>query len=431
MIAFRFLRGPYLALLGIAACFHVLLAYFAPDPNGYVYDFSSQAIDLLYESGHIPTASECWACYHPPLLPILGAGLFHVIDWFGGGHHEQLFAVALFLNSLSLIFAIYTFSIYQLYRETDTLDLPLWALLLFLPVVFISAFSVEADLLVSTFVVISTYYFVRFLREDGYGLLVLSTVAVALAALSKYSGVVVAAYFGGVLLARYLRYFEAKRLKQGLVFALVVFSIGSYPYFHNFNTTGSPIVGNTAWNTGQNHFRHYNFTSFGIKRVVDVFTDPRELGLDQYPAYNSEVLTSHYGQLWTDFSFYTRHYRHGQWRYADIYKGKFMPVWLIWCVLVAGLIPTIAGFIGLLALVASRQASLLVGMFVLLVALYFLWFLGNDEWMLKTKYLLYLTPLWLIGISKTGSYLPDKVLRAGLVPSIVFSAIYCFYFAVY
>ena len=434
MTIFHFLRGPYLFLLGVSVILHVLLAFFSPDPNGYVYDFYSDAIILLYENGQIPAADACWVCYHPPLLPILGAGIFQLVDWFGGGRQAQLFSVAFFLNILSLVFAIYSFAIYQQYRKNADLDLVLWGLLLFLPVTFISAFSIEADLLVATFIVASTYYFIQFLSKEEYSALVLAAVMVALAAMTKYSGVVIAVYFGGVLLARYLRHCDSRLLKQGLVYAAVVFLVGSYPYMKNLVKEGTPIVGNQDWNTGKKYYDSYDFTSFSIKRVVDVFTDPKDAKLKYFPAYNNEVLTSHYGQLWTDFSFYTRAHRHGQWNHregGDIYTGKYMPVWLLWCILIAGLVPVIAGAGGFIALVITREALLLLGMFILTVAIYIDWFLGFNWFMLKTKYLLYLLPLWLIAINKMGSYIPGKLFKVGLLPAVFFSAIYGFYFAVF
>jgi hypothetical protein len=431
MTAFHFLRGPYLILFALAAILHILLAFFSPDPNGYVYDFYSDAIILLYENGQIPASDACWVCYHPPLLPILGAGLFHVVDWLGGGRDTQLFVVAFFLNILSLVFAVYSFAIYRHYRKIAELDLTLWALLLFLPVVFISAFSIEADILASTLIVAATWYFIQFLDKEQYADLLIAAVLVGLSAMTKYNGVIIAVYFGAILLARYLLQIDKQRLKQGLVYATVVFIVGGYPYVKNIIESGSPVVGNKAWNTGKNYYKNYDFTTFSINGVVDVFTDPRDAKLKHYPAYNSQVLTSHYGQLWTDFSFYTRAHRHGQWERDDIYKGKYMPVWLLWCLLIAGLVPVIAGAGGFIALVISREAPLLLGMFVLTVAIYIDWFLGHNWWMLKTKYLLYLLPLWLITINKTGSYFPARVMQAGLIPAVIFSAIYGFYFAVF
>ena len=431
MDVFRVLRGHYLLLFGVAVILHLLLAYYAPDPNGYVYDFYSKAIILFFENGQLPEPGACFVCYHPPLLTLIGGGIFHVVEWLGGDRHAQLFSVALVLNSLSLVFSIYTFAIYRHYRKDESLDFILWALLLFLPVAFVSAFSIESDMLGSTLIVISTYYFIRFLNEENYSDLVLSALFIALAAATKYTGAIIAVYFGGVLLARYLRHFEIQQLKQGLVYAGVAILVGSYPYINNIKETGHPIIGNVAWDTAKSYPELYDFTSFSIWDVVRVFEDSRAIELNSFKAFNTEVLTSHYGQLWTDFTIFSRAKRHGQWHQAGFYTGKYMPSWLLWTLLIAGLVPVIAGFSGFFALAISREATLLLGMFVLSIAVYIAWFIGHYEWMLKTKYHLYLIPLWLIAINKAASCVPASIARAMLAPAVIFSAIYCFFFAVF
>jgi len=194
---------------------------------------------------------------------------------------------------------------------------------------------------------------------------------------------------------------------------------------------GTPTVGNKAWNTNQNYFHLYDFSSFHLSGIVDVFTHPADAYLNHYPAFNSEVLTSHYGQLWTDFSFYTRNGRHGQRPRGLVYKDKYMPVWLLWAILVCGLIPVAASVVGAAILVSQRQALLLLIMSAISITLYVKWFLGNDTWMLKTKYLLYLLPLWLVAIERCTEWIPYKILRISLVPAVVMSFVYCFFFAVF
>ena len=443
MSPFRVLQGYYLALFLSATGLHVLLAFLAPDPNGYVYDFYSDAIVLTYENGRLPAATDCWVCYHPPLLSLVGTLVFHVVDWFGGSRPTQLFAVASLLNALSLLFAIYTFAIYRHYRKNPQMDLVLWALLLFLPVSFISAFSIEADILSSTLIVISTYYLLQLLKTHSLKPLYLTAVFVALAALAKYTGLIIAIYFGAILLIRFYSNltseepgsdlasppgFDRFLLRQGIIYAIVVCLLGGYPYLDKH---GTPTVGNKAWNTGKNYFHLYDFSSFRLPGIVDVFTHPANAYLNHYPAFNSEVLTSHYGQLWTDFSVYTRNGRHGQRPRGLVYKDKYMPDWLLWAILVCGLIPVGASLVGAAILVWQRQALLLLIMSAISITLYVKWFLGSDTWMLKTKYFLYLLPLWFVAIERSGHWIPYRILRIGLVPAVLMSFAYCFFFAVY
>jgi hypothetical protein len=108
-----------------------------------------------------------------------------------------------------------------------------------------------------------------------------------------------------------------------------------------------------------------------------------------------------------------------------------MPVWLLWAILVCGLIPVAASVVGAAILVSQRQALLLLIMSAISITLYVKWFLGNDTWMLKTKYLLYLLPLWLVAIERCTEWIPYKILRISLVPAVVMSFVYCFFFAVF
>ena len=431
MSDFRFFSGYYLALFLGAVVLHVLLAVFAPDPNGYVYDFYSDAIVLAYESGKLPAADDCWVCYHPPLLSLIGVGIFHLVDSLGGARNAQLFAVASFLNGLSLVFAVYCFAIYRHYRRYAAMDLVIWALLLFLPVVFISSFSIEADLLVATAIIAALYYFICFLDRESWSDLILSATCVALAALSKYSGLVVAVFLGGVLLVRWLDALDKFRFRQGVLYALIVCMVGAYPYIKNFREHGTPVVGNRDWNTGISYFQGYDFKSFSIASIIDVFAQPPRIKLNRYPVFNNEVWNSHYGQLWTDFSLFSVEKRHAQRPRGLVYTNKFIPSWFLWGLLVAGLVPVLGSIAGLGILMIQREALLLIGVSALTITIYVDWFLGSNYWMLKTKYLIYLIPLCLVAIERAGRIIPPRFYRLLLLPAAVLSGIYCFFFAIF
>lgn len=430
MSVFHFIKGKYLLLLLAAVALHVLLAIFAPDPNGYVWDFYSQAIVYTYQHGELPAADFCWVCYHPPLLPILGSIVFHVADVFHGTQETRLFAVASLLNAISLLFSIYTFAIYKKYRFNSQLDLIIWAFILFLPLSFISSFSIEADLLVATFIVMSLYYFTVFLESNETLSLCLTAVFVALAALTKYTGLVLVLFYGFILGIRLIRDLDLTKLKQLVVYSMIVFTIGGYPYMNNITEFGRPIIGNKAWNNNTDYYT-YNFHDFSIPRIVEVFTDSRPIKLKHYYQYNSEVLNSLYGQLWTDFSFFTIPYRHGQHEVKFIYKGKYMPEALLWAILISGLFPVIFGIAGFILMLFQTDKYLLNCILIVSLGLYIHWFMGHNYWMLKSKYLLYLLPIWAISISQCASIINPVIMRGLLLPCVVFSSIYSFFFAVF
>lgn len=429
MSVFQYIQGKYLPLFLIAVTLHTLLASFSPDPNGYVWDFYSEAIQYTYEHGELPAADACWVCYHPPLLPILGSAVFHLAGILSIPPDSALYGLAGILNICSLLFSVYSFAIYKQYQTDTRLDLILWGFILFLPVVFIASFAVESDLLVATFIVMSLYYFLDFLDRQTILSLCLASVLVALAALTKYSGLVFVFIYVLVLGIRCIKEFNRAVLKQLLVYCGIVIAIGGYPYLKNTIETGTPIVGNKAWN-GKGYYT-YNFTDFSIPRIIEVFSDTRPIKLKHYYQFNSEVLNSIYGQLWTDFSFFTIPYRHGQHELKFIYQGKYMPDFVLWAILISGLIPTCLGITGFLSMLFQPDKYLLIFITFVSLAVYVHWFMGHNYWMLKSKYLLFLIPVWIISIDQTRRLINPVILQLLLLPSVVFSLVYCFFFAVY
>ena len=429
MSVFRFIKGYYLLLFLAAAALHLLLALFAPDPNGYVWDFYSESILYTYEHGQLPSAQMCWVCYHPPLLPIIGNLIFHFVDLFKGSTTMQLFTVASLLNCVSLFFVVYTFAIYRKFRRFHQLDLILWALVLFLPLRFITSFSIEADMLVATLIVISLYYFVNFLEKSNSTQLYLTAGFAALAALAKYTGLIFVMFYSLVLIIQLIRTTNRVSLKQLLIFSILVFTIGSFPYIKNLTDSGTLIVGNKAWNNDNSYT--YNYKDFSIPRIIEVFTDTRPIKLKHYYQYNSEVLNSLYGQLWTDFSFFTIPYRHGQYEVDFIYQGKFMPTPLLWAILISGLIPVSIGIVGFGLMLLQSDKWILLSIAFVSLGLYAHWITGHNYWMLKSKYLLYLLPIWLIAINQTGRIINPVILQKLLLPCVLFSLLYCFFFAVF
>ncbi len=429
MSTFHFIKGPYLLLLIAAAVLHILLAVFSPDPNGYVWDFYSDAIIWVYQNKELPMVDSCWVCYHPPLLPVIGAAIFSLVDFFTDSIDIKLFVVTCLLNLVSLIFCIYAFAIYLKFRKHEKLDLVLWAFLLFVPVRFIASFSIEADVLVSTFIVISLYYFVLFTQENDQRTLYLSAVFIGLASLTKYTGVVIAAVYGGILLFRFLKNIGSENFLNGLKFFLITFVIGGFPYVNNIINYGTPIKGNRAWdNPG---YYMYSYKEFSIPKIIQTFEDDRPIKLKHYPQYNSEVLNSLYGQIWTDMSFFTIAYRHGQHETKHIYQGKFMPKLLLWAILITGLVPLVSGVVGFGILMFQKNSYVLTVMFFVSIAVYVHWFMGHNAWMLKTKYLLYLLPICLIAINNAGYLIKPVILEKLLLPSVFLSFLYCFFFAVF
>lgn len=437
--------GWYLLAFVLAVAAHVLLGVYAPDSKGYAYDLYSEALYVVSSELRIPDRDDCWICYHPPLYPVIGATIFKIVTAMGFSPAVQQYVVSGLGSTLSLILSIYGFLLYLIYRKHQNMDLVLWVLILFLPVKFINSFSIEADMLGAALIVAATYHLAVYLKRENFPHLVVCAFLVGLATLTKYTGVVVGVVFGVALLWRFLQHRTSQEFGHGLIYAAIVLAMGGWLYISNIVKYETPFPGNDAWNRGSGHWDYYDFTSFGLGRIVATFDpaalpgidDKREYWKDQktiqlwrFPQYNQQVLTSLYGQLWTDFSFFSVKGRHGLFEFQEVFQGKDMPKLLLWAILVAGLAPVVLSIFGFVLLALQREASLLLAVCIVTTAVYVNWFTGYNIWMLKTKYLLFLFPMWLVFIDKSGDVINARAVRLLVWPAALFSMIYCFVFAV-
>lgn len=438
MTLYKNINSPgHYTLLLLAIALRIALFYFSPTYNGYVYDFYSGAINLIIENGRIIDADDCFICYHPQLFPIIGAIIVKTVSALGGDYETQYSVIGIFTIFISLVFCLFSYGIYRLYhKENNALNLTVWALILFLPLVFISSYSIEADLLVATLIIMSIYFFLVYQDKFELKPLIYSSICVGLAAFTKYSGLICFFVLGLFLLINFWKDRRVAIFYRGCLFATICFVIGGYPYVHNVTKFGTPFKGNYAWHSDKYFLDQYNFTRLDVGDIVKVieykFDGVGDKRLHTFPAYNNDVLSSLYGQLWTDFSFFSSYGRHGgglvhAW---GLYKSKNIPIQLVQPLLYLGLIPVFLSIIGLLVIIRKKQAAVLMSFALVTMAVYFEWMIGSDAWMIKSKYLMQLLPLWLILIGFGAQRLNAKYAYLSIIPSVVCSFFYCLYFAV-
>ncbi len=417
-----------LALLALVL--QAMLAWHSPHPDGYVHDFYSDAVKFYFRTSAIPTAGDCFTCYHPPMLPVLGGIVFDIAEFFGASRNTRYATLATVLGFISLCFVYFSCRIYLQYREDNGryFDLLAFALICFLPVRVISSHAIESEILVATMIVIALFYFGEFMRRRIFYHLLIAGAFAGFAALTKYTGALVALVLVGILFIDWIIRKREHGLREFVCFSAIVFFVGVGPYAHNVVKHDTPFPGNYSW-TDENHASKYSFSKFSINRIVDSFNrkDGRKLG--DFDSYSNEYVTSLYGQLWTDYSFFTVPTRHGQ-AYRMNLHNKEIPIPLIEAILIAGIPTILFGLIGGAILLFRPGAYVLLAVAAASVAVYISWTFKAPTWMLKTKYLLFLTPLLPIALSmffKRGYVLFAKM--AVIAPSVVLSFVYSFYFA--
>ena len=181
---------------------------------------------------------------------------------------------------------------------------------------------------------------------------------------------------------------------------------------------------------------------FANRSAVDAFSADREYYWDEYDFFTfrpDEILaasgptappgeltnlhvyrsvwTTLYGMAWGDLSFFSV-----RGRISDPhppYPPKDIPTWLTAAVLYLGLVPTLLAGIGLIVTLRRREYLPLLVVLALTMISYLEWVLAQDAWALKTKYIIFLLPVFiayaLAGLRWVGRRLPQPLTTATLV----------------
>jgi hypothetical protein len=140
--------------------------------------------------------------------------------------------------------------------------------------------------------------------------------------------------------------------------------------------------------------RHYDFGSLELGEVVALFEPEHQRGsLTDQPVYSS-VWSALHAMAWTDMSFFSVHERHGD--PTKPYPAKHVPIALVGSMLYLGLVPSALALLGF-TLTSLRKSMWPLSFFAFSsFAAYVWWFLAQDSWALKTKYVLFLLPVYVL-----------------------------------
>ena len=400
-------RRPVGCLLGVVALavgLRVLLAVGSPVPYGYVYDPYHEAVERLYASGGLPESPECWQCYHPPLFSLIALPFYAAGMWISGGEREVAYrALALLATACGGVLAWYG---YLLLARLGFRGLGLvigTTFLLIIPVIVLSSYGSEADIVLAAIMVAFLYHLTRFhlaAEAARFRLVVALGVLAGLAMATKYSGLIAVFVAGQVIALRLVigpRRLQAAR--DGVVIVAICLAIGSWKYVDNVEKYGNPLFANGPAQDGfrlgsrQRHLERYDFTTFEMGDLLALTHADAPEGLLTYlPVYRS-VWTTLYGQTWSDMGFFSNPTRGGM---GLPYVWRGVPPWLAGSVLLLGLVPTLLAGVGVLS-TARRPEMLPVALIsVTAVAAYVFWFTAQEHWALKAKYLLFLMPAYIL-----------------------------------
>ncbi len=447
----RHFKETLFALLVLAAAARVALLVSAPTPYGYVYDYYHQGAQLWYDYGRLPASTDCWQCYHPPLYYVLAYPLLALGRWVSGAKapgdlytDPALPYLAILPIICSLVIGGYSYRTFRLFRLGAFSRIVAFSIVLVFPCLFISFFAPEADIVLTAVLLPFLYHLVRYQARRERPTLKLAVglgVLCGLAMATKYSGLVAVVVAGEIIAWRLFS--GPKRLRtirDGAVILFLALAIGSWKYIDNYKKYGNPFYASGPAAQGfllgrkKMHWDNYDFFSFRLPEVMKLSGPAAPQGtLNGFPVYRS-VWTSLYAQAWGDMSFFSEPSRHGDG--TGRYPKKAIPHWLVGAVLVFGLVPTGLAVLGFLSAGFRRLFLPLSLLAVTTILVYLQWIVSQTDWALKTKYILFLLPIYALyaaaGLRKIRRSAPDWAYTLAvtlLLATIGLTQVYLFFFA--
>lgn len=399
-------RWLLIGLVAIGAVLRALLVIRAPTPYGYVFDFYHQGIQKLYVLGRLPTAADCWQCYHPPLFYLLGLPFYaigrEIVDGPIALADPALRFVAVIPLTAGIATAYYSYRILRELRLRGSELVAGVGVILAFPCLFISTFSLEADILLTALMTAFMFHGIRFFRayrrEDRMMAARMGVIA-GLACATKYTGLVAPLVLAVINGSRIMFGRQRRRILTETAIALTLcVAIGGWKYVDNYARHGTALFANGSAQQGlsvpdrRNYAREYDFTSLHIRDLVALTKGgwPSRT-LTDLPFYRS-VWTTLHAMAWGDMTLFSQPNRHGFSRQP--YPDKHIEWWLASAVLILGLVPDGLALLGFALTLSKRLVLPLTVTCATTAALYVSWFTAQQDWALKTKYLLFLLPAY-------------------------------------
>jgi 4-amino-4-deoxy-L-arabinose transferase-like glycosyltransferase len=421
------------AILVVGAILRGLLVAFSPTPFGYVWDFYQDGVRILWNTGHLPASTDCWQCYHPPLFYILGLPLYvfghsTAVDSTTSDAHGLRWLAGLAVLSATITI-YYGYRLLRLFRCRGASLFAGVGLLVSSPVLFISSYGAEADIVLSAVLSAFIYYFVRDFAGAGS---VLSAVRLGVLAglgvATKYSGL--AALVSAVIFFAIRLMFGPRRLlavRNGAIVVVLCIAVGGWKYVDNYQRYGTLFYANGSAQEGfsfvgsRNVRGDYEFTTLRLRELMQVFGPHAVRGtLTELPVYHS-VFTTLHALAWSDMSFFSEPGRHGD--PSHPYPRKRIPAALVGAVVLLGLVPELLAALGFVVTIRRRLFLPLAIMCGVSISAYVWWFVTQESWALKTKYLLFLVSPFVVYTLSGLAFVWNRAPLPAAVAAILMAAL--------
>ena len=226
------------------------------DKNGH-YDY----IKIIANTFSLPTTNG-WQFYHPPLSHGIMAVFYNFLRLFT--QDDKL--IAEFLQIIPLVYSVIL--MYVFYKILKEFNLPkkysLIALLIFAvhPSNIILSGSMNNDMLTYLLFGVALLYSIKWYKKPSYLNIIILALAIALAGLSKFSGLTVAPITAILFLAAFIKNKEMRLtlIKQFCLFAIICLPLGLSHTFRQYSLFDQPM--GYVPNLGKTHSQYIDKNIF-------------------------------------------------------------------------------------------------------------------------------------------------------------------------
>ena len=421
-------RSLLLILLINAIALRAVLVMWSPAPFGYVWDFYYEGVRHLARTGRLPAAADCWQCYHPPVFYLLGLPAYVFGRWVGsdapGIDVDGLRWLAGLATIASGVTLYYGYRLLRLFRCRGVSIVAGFGLLATFPCLFISSYGAEADIVLTAVLSAFLYYLTRDFRRSPSAVAAFRLGALAgIAAATKYSGLVAVVSAAVVVGVRAVENRSSMPIRSGAIVILTCVLSGGWKYVENYSRYGRPLFANGSAVQGftigsRPEYRdQYEFTTFRLGELMRLFTARAPRGpLTNLPIYHSVPTTLH-ALAWSDMTFFSEPTRHGD--LSHPYPRERIPLVLTRSVLLLGLVPEVLALAGFLVTIRRRTFLPLTIMCAVSLVAYAWWFASQSQWALKTKYVLFLLPAFVVYAVVGLAWFSRRTPRVGLAAGVL------------
>ena len=178
--------------------------------------------------------------------------------------------------------------------------------------------------------------------------------------------------------------------------------VGAWTYIDHHVRYGDMLFANGSAQDGFStrarnwNWHFYDFDSLRLTDLVELVRGEVPPGhLTDLPFYRS-VWTTLHAMAWGDMTMFSDPSRHGLFPDGQPYPRKAINPWLATSVLLLGLLPSGLAIIGFVVSLNKRSFWPLAIVCVLTWSAYLMWFVAQETWALKTKYILFLLPAYVM-----------------------------------